>query len=111
MTESSIKASRAWTELQAQRHQWGERIPGDAAKLLPWLIALPISELCDLIALCVSLTLDAVQSSPLSHPSDALADAVGLEANPRGIGSCQPIQSTNTRRRYTQIALRREAES
>lgn len=79
MTESSIKASRAWTELQDMRQQWGERIPGDAAKLLPWLIALPMSQLCDLIALCVSLTLDAVQGGPLNHPSDALASAIGLD--------------------------------
>jgi ParB family transcriptional regulator, chromosome partitioning protein len=79
MTESSIKASRAWVELQDMRHQWGERIPGDVIKLMPWLIALPMSELCDLIALCVSLTLDAVQTGPLNHPSDVLAEAVGLD--------------------------------
>ncbi|NRF71423.1 ParB/RepB/Spo0J family partition protein [Aquincola sp. S2] len=78
-TESTVKASRAWTELQELRHQWGERMPGDPASLLPWLIKLPMSELCDLIALCVSLTVNAVQPSHLKHPSDSLGEAVGLD--------------------------------
>lgn len=78
-TESSANASRAWAELQDLRHQWGERIPGDQDKRLPWLIALPVSELCDLIALCVALTVNAVQPTAVKHSSDALAHAMGLD--------------------------------
>lgn len=78
-TESSCKASRAWTELQALRDQWGERMPGDQDKLLAWLIRLPMTELCDLLALCTALTVNAVQPSNSKHEADALADAVGLD--------------------------------
>jgi ParB family chromosome partitioning protein len=78
-TESSFKTTRAWLELQGLREQWGERRPGDQAKLLPWLIALPQSELCDLLALCVALTVNTVQPSAIPHSSDALAAAVGLD--------------------------------
>ncbi len=77
-TESSIKRSRAWQELQALREQWGDRMPGDHDRLLPWLIRLPVTELCDLLALCTALTLNAVQPSNIKHQADALADAVGL---------------------------------
>lgn len=77
-TEASIEASRAWTELKALRDQWGDRIPGDPSRLLPWLIALPMTELCDLLALCIALTVNAVTTSP-THASDALATAVGLD--------------------------------
>ncbi len=78
-TESSFKGTRAWEELQAMRDQWGERMPGDQDKLLPWLIRLPQGELCDLIALCTALTLNAVQPSNVKHEADALAKAVGLD--------------------------------
>lgn len=78
-TESSCKNTRAWTELQALRDQWGERMPGDQDKLLSWLIRLPMGELCDLIALCTALSLNAVQPSNVKHEADALAEAVGLD--------------------------------
>jgi len=65
--------------LKDLREQWGERIPGDVDKLLPWLIGLPLSELCDLLALCAALTLTCVQSRPLRHPADVIAAAVGLD--------------------------------
>lgn len=78
-TESTCKATRAWVELQAMTEQWGERMPGDQNKLLSWLIRLPMGELCDLLALCTALTLNAVQPSNVKHEADALAEAVGLE--------------------------------
>lgn len=78
-TESSINAARAWRELQALREAWGERIPGDQDKLLGWLIRLPLNELCDLLALCTALTVNAVQPRDIAHTSDALAAAVGLD--------------------------------
>jgi ParB family chromosome partitioning protein len=79
VTESSVKLSRAWQELQQLREQWGDRMPGEHDRLLPWLIRLPITELCDLLALCTALTLNAVQTSNLKHQADALAEAVGLD--------------------------------
>lgn len=76
--EAGIEQCRAWRELTQMREQWGERIPGEPDQLLPWLIALPIGELCDLLALCAALTVNAVKSSLAPHPADALAAAVGL---------------------------------
>lgn len=78
-TESSFKNTRAWAELQALRDQWGERMPGDEGKLLAWLIRLSMADLCDLLALCTALSLDAIQGSHIKHEADALAEAVGLD--------------------------------
>ncbi len=78
-SEGTIEESRAWQELMQLRDSWGERIPGDPARLLPWLIALPASELCDLLALCAALTVNAVASTPGTHAADALAAAVSLD--------------------------------
>jgi ParB family chromosome partitioning protein len=77
--EGTIEHSRAWAELMQLRDSWGERIPGDQARLLAWLRALPMAELCDLLALCAALTLNAVASAPGSHSSDELAAAVSLD--------------------------------
>jgi ParB family chromosome partitioning protein len=75
----AIEQCRAWQELMQLRDAWGERIPGDPARLLAWLIALPPGELCDLLALCAALAANAVASGPGSHPADELAAAVALD--------------------------------
>jgi ParB family chromosome partitioning protein len=77
--EDELEAGRAWLELKAMRDGWGDRLPGDPEKLLPWLIALPFNELCDLLALCVALSLNAVTATEGDHASDAIAEAVGLD--------------------------------
>ena len=77
--DGTIEESRAWQELMQLRDAWGERIPGDPAKLLAWLVALPASELCDLLALCAALTVNAVASAPGAHPANELAAAVSLD--------------------------------
>jgi len=77
--EGTIEESRAWQELVQLRDSWGERIPGDPARLFPWLIALPASELCDLLALCAALTVNAVASTSGAHAADELAAAVSLD--------------------------------
>jgi ParB family chromosome partitioning protein len=77
--EDQLEQGHAWRELKSMRDTWGDRLPGDAEKLLPWLIALPLQEICDLLALCVALSVNAVTSTEGPHASDALADAVGLD--------------------------------
>ena len=37
-----IEASRAWAELTSRLDNWRERLPGDADRLLPWLIGQPL---------------------------------------------------------------------
>jgi ParB family chromosome partitioning protein len=75
----TIEQCRAWQELMQLRDAWGERIPGDPARLLAWLIALPPSELCDLLALCAAMAVNAVVSGQGGHPADELAAAVALD--------------------------------
>ncbi|WP_140636924.1 ParB/RepB/Spo0J family partition protein [Methylibium rhizosphaerae] len=77
--EGTIEENRAWQELTQLREQWGERIPGDSARLLSWLIALSAPDLCDLLALCSALTVNVVSSTPGAHAADELAAAVSLD--------------------------------
>lgn len=77
--EELIQDCRAWQELAHIQHAWGDRIPGDPSRLLAWLIALPTSELCDLLALCTALTVNTVMARQGQHDGDQLAAAVGLD--------------------------------
>lgn len=79
LSEGTIEQTRAWQELMQLRDAWGERVPGDPAHLLAWLIALPAGELCELLALCAALTVNAVASTPGTHAADELAAAVALD--------------------------------
>ncbi len=54
-------------------------MPGDQAKLLPWLIALSDSDLQDLLAFCVAMTLNDVRDTDKAAPLDALAQALSLD--------------------------------
>lgn len=78
-TEGTVAVSPAGIALTDLRNAWGERIPGDADKVLPWLIGLSHADLCDLLGLCVALTLNALQGDDRAHASDALASAVELD--------------------------------
>ena len=77
--EAAIGEGRAWQELAQLREAWDERIPGDPARVLPWLIALPLAELCDLLALCAAHTVNAIASTSGDHAADQLAAAVSLD--------------------------------
>ena len=60
-------------------NNWRERIPGDADKLLAWLIGQDENTLLDLLALCAALSINTVIASAQDHPGDAVAKAVGLD--------------------------------
>ncbi len=74
-----IEGSRAWGELASRLDNWRERIPGDADKLLPWLIGQPQDTLLELLALCSALSVNAMSGREADHTGDALAVAVGLD--------------------------------
>ena len=74
-----IEASRAWVELASRMDNWRERIPGDADKLLPWLIGQPQETLLELLALCSALSVNAMSAREADDAGDALAAAVGLD--------------------------------
>lgn len=74
-----IEASRAWGELASRLDNWRERLPGDADRLLPWLIGQPLDTLLELLALCSALSVSAMSGHEADTTGDALAAAVGLD--------------------------------
>ena len=74
-----IEASRAWGELASRLANWRERLPGDADRLLPWLIGQPLDTLLELLALCSALAFSAMSGREADTSGDALAAAVGLD--------------------------------
>jgi ParB family chromosome partitioning protein len=69
----------------AERHDgWAGRLPREATDLWPFMLALSAGELLDLLAHCVSLSVNAVCNPLDRRPcawahADALARAVGLD--------------------------------
>ena len=74
-----IEASRAWGELASRLDSWRERLPGDADRLLPWLIGQPLDTLLELLALCSALSVSAMSGREADTTGDTLAAAVGLD--------------------------------
>jgi ParB family chromosome partitioning protein len=71
--------SKAFETLAERVSAWRDRIPGDAGRRLGWLIALPQSDLVDLLALCVALSTDAVTGQLGRHAADVLVAPLGLD--------------------------------
>ncbi len=74
-----LKQSTAWQVLEAARLAWKERLPANEAEWFGWLVALPQTELLDLLALCSASTLNALPNSGAASDTNALAQAVGLD--------------------------------
>ena len=74
-----IEASRAWGALASRLDNWRARLPGDADRLLPWLIGQPQDTLLELLALCSALSVSAMSGREADTTGDALAAAVGLD--------------------------------
>ena len=66
-------------ELANRLDNWRERLPGDADRLLPWLIGQPQDTLLELLALCSALSVSAMSGREADTTGDALAAAVGLD--------------------------------
>ena len=76
---SDLGDARATRLVNAARERWGDRLPGDTQRLLPWLIGLDADARMDLLALCVALTLNDVRDTERSNPLEALCDALQLD--------------------------------
>lgn len=74
-----MEGSKAWTEMQSRLDNLRDRLPGDPAKLLAWLIAQPEAVLTELLALCSALMVNTVNGTEGPGPGDQLAAAVGLD--------------------------------
>ncbi len=79
-----IGDSRAMTEIEARHAAWQQRLPQEAGDLWQAIVVLNEADRLDLLAHCVSLTLDAVEmpkavSSGKARNADDLADALALD--------------------------------
>lgn len=59
---------------------WEHKLPDDPAALLSWLLALPPTDIAELLALCVAAAVDAtVSSETVAVPARGLAQALSLD--------------------------------
>jgi len=78
-----IHESRAMTAIEARNEEWQNRMPEDTDDLWTFVTGLSDGERLDLLAHCVSLTVDAVVAPKSTGanlpPADILAAALGLD--------------------------------
>lgn len=74
-----IRQSKAYAALEAQREVLKGTLPQDPAELLTWLTRQTHAHVLSLLAYCVALTLDGVQSDESSGRCDALSAVSGLD--------------------------------
>lgn len=76
---STLAEARAAAVVDSARERWGERIPGDPDRLLPWLAGLADAERMELLALCVAVNLNDVHDDEKAGPLDPLCAMLGLD--------------------------------
>ena len=74
-----LKDSAAWKALDAAKEGWRARLPDHASAWLGWLIGLPQAELIDLLALCMAVSVSAMESHDAKRNADEIAEAIGLD--------------------------------
>jgi len=79
LVDEKLKGCGAAELIAKARDVWGERLPGEPARLLPWLLRLDDHERDELLALCVALSINDVRDADRAVPMDALADALSLD--------------------------------
>jgi len=76
---AELEATAAQETLEAHRKRHEEALPADPEELLTWLSAQPGADLMALLAYCVGVAVDGVQSSEEPCALDALARAAKLD--------------------------------
>ena len=74
-----LEGCQAAAALAAHRKSWKERLPDDPDSLLPWLRGQSGGDLLAILAYCVAVTVDGVESREGPSPLDALAEATQLD--------------------------------
>ena len=77
--DSTLGGARAQVVLDETRERWGDRMPGDEDRLLPWIAGLSDSDRMDLLALCIALSLNDVHEGERSGPLDPLCAMLHLD--------------------------------
>jgi len=76
---SSLAEARATGMLAEARQRWGDRMPGEPARLLAWLAALPEADKMELLALCVALNINDVHDDERPGALEPLCALLGLD--------------------------------
>ncbi|HEX4050681.1 MAG TPA: ParB/RepB/Spo0J family partition protein [Steroidobacteraceae bacterium] len=76
---ADIGSCRAIGALEARRGEFASVLPKDAEMLLDWLLARPQAEVLSVLAFCVAVSVNTVQSDERPGTFDRLARAVGLD--------------------------------
>jgi ParB family chromosome partitioning protein len=76
---SELEVAVAQETLDAHRKRYEEALPSDPEELFTWLAAQPGHEVLALLAYCVAVTVDGVQSTEGPCALDALAKAAKLD--------------------------------
>lgn len=74
-----LKGMRASVEIKSRIDMWRTRIPAKASDELGWLLSLDSTELHELFALCVALSLDATTGDASRSMGAEIADALKLD--------------------------------
>jgi ParB family chromosome partitioning protein len=82
--DGSVQESPAYKQLAEVVEAWQARMPEDDGALLGWLMALPVAELCDLIAVCVACSTttvppQSIEARAMCGHEVAIAKAAGLD--------------------------------
>ena len=76
---ADLEGCQAAAALAAHRKSWKERLPDDPDALLPWLRGQSGGDLLAILAYCVAVTVDGVESREGPSALDALAEAAHLD--------------------------------
>lgn len=76
---STLGEARATAMLADARLCWGDRIPGEPQRIVPWLATLPEGERMELLALCIALSINDVHADERPDALDPLCLQLGLD--------------------------------
>lgn len=76
---ADIEQSKAHAALEAQRETLQRKLPKSCGDLFAWLLDQPQAEVLALLAFCVAISVQAVQSDEGENEAEALARAVALD--------------------------------
>ena len=76
---SDLKASPAFTAVEAAKARWRERLPQQRDAWFDWLVGLPQPEVLELLTLCAALTVNALPNAGTTTDANDVARALGLD--------------------------------
>ena len=106
---TDLEGCQAAATLEAHRKSLKERLPDDPDALLPWLTQQSGGDLLAILAYCVAVTVDGVESREGPSPLDALAEAAKLDMRRYWTASAESYLGSVSKARILEVV--REAVS